>query len=154
MIKLCCDSGVALVLIPELTNTRIKGATEWLSPEKALIILSSRVETDEQFWFTFFHQAGHVSLHSKKQVFIDTTDDSYSENEMEANSFARNQIIDTQIYNEFIGAGRFFRQDILKFAEQNRIAPGIIVGMLQQDKLIDYSLLNDLKQRYDFRLEK
>ena len=92
MIELCRDSGVALVFVPELKGTHISGAAEWLSSQKALIIMSLRYKSNDHFWFTFFHEAAHILLHSKKEVYIDSEDNEFSENEIEANNFARNAL--------------------------------------------------------------
>ena len=40
MIKLCADSGVALAVIPKLEKVPWNGASKWISPDKALIILN------------------------------------------------------------------------------------------------------------------
>jgi len=54
MKRLCADAGAALVFVPELPETRLSGATRWLSTEKALILQSLRHRKDDHFWFTFF----------------------------------------------------------------------------------------------------
>jgi HTH-type transcriptional regulator/antitoxin HigA len=38
----------------------------------------------------------------------------------------------------------------LEFARQQGIAPGIIVGRMQRERLLKYSELNNLKEKYDF----
>ncbi|MBL8419274.1 MAG: hypothetical protein JNK92_01440, partial [Dechloromonas sp.] len=55
----------------ELPKTEVSGATRWLSPDKALIQLSLRYKSDDQLWFSFFHEVGHLLLHGKKEVFIE-----------------------------------------------------------------------------------
>ncbi len=67
----CAAVGVAVVLVPELPGTRVSGATRWLTPGKALIQLSLRYKSDDQLWFTFFHEAAHVLLHGKRDLFIE-----------------------------------------------------------------------------------
>jgi addiction module HigA family antidote len=91
-VRLCAESGVAVVFVPELPKTRTWGATRWLTADKALIQLSARGKTDDQLWFTFFHEAGHILLHPKKDIFIelDNTEDS---REDEANRFAADHLI-------------------------------------------------------------
>jgi uncharacterized protein DUF955 len=61
---------------------------------KALIQLSSQYETEDQFWFTFFHETGHILLHGKRQFFIDVEIDPASDEQAEkqANNFAREYI--------------------------------------------------------------
>jgi len=36
------------------------GVTKWLLPSKAMILLNLRGKMEDQFWFSFFHKAGHV----------------------------------------------------------------------------------------------
>ena len=69
---LCAHAGVAVVFVQELPNTGISGSTQWLTPTKALVQLSLRYKTDDQLWFTFFHEAGHILAHGKRQVFLET----------------------------------------------------------------------------------
>jgi hypothetical protein len=45
--ELCRASGIALTFVPELAATRAYGATQWLTPQKALIQLSLRGKTDD-----------------------------------------------------------------------------------------------------------
>ncbi len=149
MVEICRKCGVAVVFVPELKKTHISGASQWISSEKALIIMSLRYKTNDHFWFTFFHEAGHILLHGKKEVFIDSNDNTYSENEIEADKFSRKMLIDENLYKVFLEKGEFYKSDIQKFAKKNNIAAGIVVGMLQHDKKIKYSWHNDLKKKLE-----
>ena len=71
LIALCAGAGVAMVLTKEIRNAGVSGAVRWLSKDKALIQLSLKYKTHDQLWFTFFHEAAHILLHGKKQVFIE-----------------------------------------------------------------------------------
>jgi HTH-type transcriptional regulator / antitoxin HigA len=155
MKELCSKSGVALVFIPELPGTRLYGATRWLKPSKALIQLSLRGKSDDHFWFTFFHEAGHILLHGKKEVFIEAPGDGYQETERiskekEADLFAQEILIPKEAYKHFLKGNDFSLDRILRFAEQMKIAPGIIVGRLQHESLISYAQGNKLKKRFRF----
>lgn len=59
------------MIVPHFSKGRANGATRWISPSKAVIQLSLRYKWEDIFWFTFFHEAGHVVLHQKKQVFVE-----------------------------------------------------------------------------------
>ncbi|MBI4583583.1 MAG: helix-turn-helix domain-containing protein [Planctomycetes bacterium] len=144
--RLCATAGVAAVFISELPNTRVHGATRWLTPEKPLIQLSLFYKANDHLWFTFFHEAGHVLLHGKRKVFLEIDrHDSVGGEEAEADRFAANVLIPPEEMEAFLSAGRFGRQDVLNFAKKIGIAPGIIVGRLQHDKLLPYNRLNELK---------
>lgn len=149
MKKLCAESGVALVFVPEFQKTHISGATRWLTSDKALIVMSLRYKSNDHFWFTFFHEAAHIILHSKKDTFIDNPDGYESPEENEANRFSRNILIPENEYLNFIEMGDFHSDKIRKFASRIKIHPGIIVGRLQYDKYIKFSWHNDLKDKFE-----
>lgn len=144
---LCSQSGVALVLVRELKSLKTSGATRWLSSKKALIQLSLRYKTNDQLWFTFFHEAGHIVLHNKDKEFyeIDNKKDIY---EKEADDFAKDILISDQEYKRFLKSSKINRNTIRNFAKEIQIHPGIVVGRLQHDKYLDYKTYNDLKERY------
>ncbi len=63
-----------MVFVSELPKTRLSGATRWMDKDKALIMLSLRYKSDDHFWFSFFHEAGHIIGHGKKSIFLDEQD--------------------------------------------------------------------------------
>jgi HTH-type transcriptional regulator / antitoxin HigA len=141
MKKLCVEAGVALVFVPELPGTRLYGATRWLNPSKALIQLSLRGKSDDHFWFTFFHEAGHILLHGKREVYIETEGKGYRaieriSKEKEADLFAQDILIPKAAFRIFLEESDFTHDKILRFAGQVGIAPGIVVGRLQHENKI------------------
>jgi addiction module HigA family antidote len=143
--QLCSDSGVALVIIQELPNLKVNGATKWLK-DKAVIQLSLLYKFVDILWFSFFHEAAHILLHGKKDIFIENPDIKTS-SEREADRFAEDFLIPRSEYEKFVNAGVFDRASILGFARDIEIAPGILVGRLQHEKILPYNRLNDLKPR-------
>jgi HTH-type transcriptional regulator/antitoxin HigA len=153
MRKLCAESGVALVFLPEFEKTHLSGVTRWLTPDKALILMSLRYKTNDHFWFTFFHEAAHILLHGKKEIFIDDAKGFDSEKENEANRFAKNMLIPEDEYNKFTaGKSLYPGNSIRAFAKSISVHPGIVVGRLQHDELIDYSWHNNLKERFQLEI--
>jgi hypothetical protein len=65
----CAAVGVAVVFVPAPPGCPVHGATRWLTPEKALLALSLRYKSDDQLWFSFFHEAAHILKHARKQQF-------------------------------------------------------------------------------------
>jgi HTH-type transcriptional regulator/antitoxin HigA len=144
--RLCAEAGVAVVFLPELPKMHASGATRWLTSTKAVIQLSLRYKSDDQLWFSFFHEAGHILLHGKKEVFIE--DDGKSDKEDEANAFASEILIPAKKLRSFIGSSRLTKDVIKRFAQESIIAPGIIVGRLQHEGYLPHSHCNDLKKRF------
>ena len=114
--------------------------------------MSLRYKTNDHFWFTFFHEAAHILLHGKKEIFIDEPEGFDSDKENVANRFARNMLIPEDAYDQFKAGEAFHTADIKAFAKSIKLHPGIVVGRLQHDGLIDYSWHNRLKQRFELKI--
>jgi len=124
LINLCANSGVALSLIPKLDKVPWNGASKWITPDKALIILNIRGKTEDKFWFSFFHEAGHILHDSKKGLYI--ADGSNDPIEIKANNFSENYLIPKK-YNSMISEFKT-RNEFIKFAKTLNISVGIVVG--------------------------
>jgi HTH-type transcriptional regulator/antitoxin HigA len=148
IIDLCAGTGVAVAFVPEIPKIRACGATWWMNPNKAVIQLSLRYKSDDQLWFSFFHEAGHILLHGKKEVFIE--DNKTDPREEKADKFACDILIPPRKYRQFIKAGKCTKTAIQNFASELGIAPGIVVGRLQHFGELPYSNCNDLKRRFEW----
>jgi HTH-type transcriptional regulator / antitoxin HigA len=152
MKRLCAESGVAVVFVPEVPGTRAYGATRWLTPEKAILQLSLRGKAEDFLWFTFFHEAAHILKHGKKDIFIEAseapTDTTILQKEEEANNFASEFLIPRNAYKELLASKPFTAKRIRAFAQELGIAPGIVVGRLQHARLVEFKQYNALKRRF------
>lgn len=152
--RLCAAVGVAVTFVPQLPKTRTCGATRWLNPEKALIQLSLRYKTNDHLWFGFFHEAGHILLHGKRDIFLEGKGIQATEEqqkETEANKFAEGILIPPVDFQRFLDSGQQrSKVGIKKFATEIGIAPGIVVGRLQHDGILLKSHCNDLKVRFEW----
>jgi addiction module HigA family antidote len=146
LVERCAAVGVAVVFVPELPKTGVSGATRWLTADKALIQLSLRYKSDDQLWFTFFHEAGHVLLHGKRDVFIEH-DDMEDAREQEANRFAADHLIPPSALRRLLARGRPTLAQIEDFAREIGIAPGVVVGRLQREGVLEHRVGNALKRR-------
>lgn len=144
----CAAVGVAVVFLQGLPKTSVSGATRWLNKDKALIQLSARYKSNDHLWFTFFHEAGHILLHGKKEMFLEGANGLDSRKEAEADRFAEEILVPRSEFQSFVRAGKFYADDIKAFADSVGIAPGIVVGQLQHKKHLPMSFCNELKQRY------
>ena len=151
VVERCAGVGVAVVVIPALTNTAVSGATRWLSPNKALLQLSLRYKSDDQFWYSFFHESGHILKHGKKKLFLELESENGEINrlEQEADKFATDLLIPPSTWQQFKGnIGKRYpsRAEVTSFARELGVAPGIVVGRLQHEHIMPYSHLNDLRR--------
>jgi HTH-type transcriptional regulator / antitoxin HigA len=150
---MCAEAGVVIILVPELTGTHLNGAARWLG-DKAVIQLSLRHKRDDQFWFTFFHEAGHLLSGPRRRDFVDAAEPTTSQDadqvEEAANQFARDVLLPPDDYRKFVESADFSQAAILNFAKQQDVAAGIVVARLQRDDLIPVSHSNDLKKPIQF----
>lgn len=148
----CANVGVAVVFAAAPKGCPVSGATKWLSPTKALLMLSLRHKTNDHLWFSFFHEAGHLILHGKRMMFIDgdvTLDD---QQEDEANRFARDLLIPPS-HSAALSTLLPIEDDVVAFANAVGIAPGIVVGRMQKEGLLEWkSRLNHLKTKYTLKV--
>lgn len=146
--QLLHEAGVALVLVPAITGTHVSGVARWLNPHRPLIQLSLYGKTNDKFWFTLCHEIAHILLHSKekKTVFLDDTGQAGPNNqqEQEANAWARDFLI-PKCETQKLQTLRKTKADVSQFAKEIGVHPGIVVGRLQYEKLIDVCWMNDLK---------
>jgi len=156
IVNLSRRAGVAVVFVEEFKKTHLSGAAKWLNKDRALIMLSLRYKTDDHFWFSFFHEAGHIVLHGKKMEFIDEQIPKShiagkipERAEEQANSFAASVLIPPPEYKGFVRKEIFTEESIKRFAKKLGITPGIVVGRLQHDEYILYNRFNWLKQKLD-----
>jgi HTH-type transcriptional regulator / antitoxin HigA len=145
--KQCAKCGVAVVILRAPNGCRASGATRFLSPEKALLLLSFRYLSDDHFWFTFFHEAGHLLLHNRKALFLEGHDTSTTKEEEEANKFAADVLIPLQFRKEMFNlpVNGF---EVIRFAKTVGVSPGIMVGQLQYYARFTHRQLNNLKRRF------
>ena len=153
MKELCARSGVALVLIPPLPKTCLSGAAYWRQGTTPVVQQSLRHKTNDHFWFTFFHEAAHIVLHSSKALYADDENGKGDGVEKEANEFATEMLVGRRTLATFIAKNLCSAEDVREFAAKNEIHPGIVVGMLQHREIIPWSHLNHLKARFAWKEE-
>ena len=132
--------GVAFVYLPYMKNLELYGAAKWLSPEKAMIVVSNRGKQADVFWFTLLHEAGHLLNKSRRDpsVLCDV-------NEVQSDSFAREQIVSEDEYKDFVMNSRCLFQDIERFAKEKDFSPCLLEGMIRHDKPKNFCELKNSK---------
>jgi addiction module HigA family antidote len=150
--ELCESAGVVVVLTPELTGARLSGAARWLTSDTAIIQLSLRYKTDDQLWFSFFHEAGHL-LEDKRRDYLHTdegAENASQADEDRADTFARNLLVPPDPWASFVDQADFSEEAVRQFAKAQGIGAGIVVGRLQREDHLDRSHLNGLKKAIDW----
>jgi HTH-type transcriptional regulator/antitoxin HigA len=148
--ELCAEAGVAIVAKKAPSGCRASGASRLVAPDKAMILLSFRGRSDDTFWFTVFHEIGHLILHGAK-TFVDSdiSKNDVDQSEREANEFASDLIVPAARKEEFqeLPAEKY---EVTRFSVSVGVSPGLTVGQMQHRDMIKPDQLNYLKRRWQW----
>jgi len=138
--QLCLSAGVKVVFTPCIIKAPINGATRWLN-DSPLIQLSGRHKRNDIFWFSFFHEAGHILLHGKKEIFLEQIEyaDKDLEKEREADEFAVKWTFTHDEEAELKKILPVSEREFLEYASAIKTHPALIVGRLQHNLDIPYT---------------
>ncbi len=149
MVDICARSGVAVVFEPSLPSTKLFGSARWMDGNRAIIQMSLRMKANDHFWWTFFHEAGHVMLH-RGRTFADDQGGVGDGAEDEADAWAEDQLVGSERFAQFCRTVPRSEAAVRAFAYEVGLHPGIIVGMLQHRGILPYTHLNGLKVRFEW----
>jgi HTH-type transcriptional regulator/antitoxin HigA len=149
--------GVRLVVVEFLPSAKLDGACFWINNGKSPVIaLSLRLDRIDNFWHTLLHEIDHV-LHGegKDAPVVDLFDSEESigsalpEIEQRANRHAANYCVEEVALHTWIARTPRVssRANIVAFAEQIGVHPGLVVGQLQHHGSIPYSFHRDLLEK-------
>ena len=138
---LCLQAGVLLLFTPKLPKVPLSGSTRWLN-NTPLIQLTARYKKNDSFWFTFFHELGHIVLHGKKFISLRNIDfeTANPEKEEEAHQFAVELTFTNEQEKEVLQNSTITEQDIIDYAKKFNTHPAMIIGRLQYNGHIHYSV--------------
>ena len=142
--QICAGVGVAIVIERTPPGCRASGASKFIRPDKAMILLSFRFRSNDHFWFTLFHELGHLLLHTG-EVWVDFDLNELDAHEREANAFASDLIVPPARKTEFAHLPRL-QDEIVRFAISLDVAPGVIVGQMQHRGMLDRRAFSYLKR--------
>ncbi|WP_454852761.1 HigA family addiction module antitoxin [Rhizobium binxianense] len=149
MVELCQSAGVAFVLEKPISKTCLFGSARWIEGERAIIQMSLRMKSNDHFWWTFFHEAAHITLH-KGQAFADDKGGEGDGLELEADAWAEDVLVGKDRFAAFKRTKPRSEKAIRDFAIEAGVHPGIVVGMLQHSGIVPYKNLNGLKARFEW----
>lgn len=126
----CEKAGVCLVVLPNIKNSGITGATKKVDG-KVMILVNDRRHYEDTFWFTLFHEIGHVI---NGELGASTVD------EAEADGFAQRMLIPEEKYQGFILMEKKIDENSIRaFADEIDRDPGIVLGRLLVENRVKYS---------------
>ena len=141
------EAGVKFAIVRAPKGCVASGAVRILSDGTPHVQLSFRYLSDDQFWFSLFHEVAHLLLHYDRMPILENTELTEDDCEQEANAYASQVIVPMPHREEMLSLGGS-RFPIIQFAKKIGVAPGLIVGQLQHEGILQYSQMQHLKRRF------
>lgn len=143
IIKRLADCGIALVFLPHLKGSFLQGAS-FIDGNKIVVGLTARGKDADIFWFSLFHELAHIVLGH-----VGRPNGTTEEDEKAADAWSGEMLIAPDQFIRFKRENDYTENSVIHFAKEQGIAPGIVVGRMQLERMIKYNMLNHLKEKYD-----
>lgn len=142
-------AGVIFVILPNISGSKINGATKKVGNNIMLMVNDRRLYSDT-FWFTLYHEIGHI-MNGDYGISFDAE---IGEQEESANKYAEDMLIPCKQYQQFIEENRFDVQAIRTFVKKIDRDPGIVLGRLLNDEKVEHNdwALHGLRQKYRVKI--
>ena len=139
------EAGVLFVIMPNMTGSKINGATKKIG-DNVMLMVSDRNLNSDTFWFTLFHEIGHIMNGDFGISFEKET----GKSEEIADRFAADSLISPEKYESFKNKRDFSSYAIKSFAKEINRDPGIVLGRLQNDGFVGYDdwSMKSLRHKY------
>jgi HTH-type transcriptional regulator/antitoxin HigA len=144
MVRRLATAGVQLAFVHAVPKAGTYGAARW-HRGAPLIALSLHRRSEDQLWFTFFHELCHVLEHELTPGGFVSGEWEDGSLEAAANAFAGELLIPHEHWSR-LGLLNSL-DDVRLFAQDIDISPGIVVGRLHREGLWGYEKGHGLIQK-------
>ncbi|MDI3527425.1 MAG: HTH-type transcriptional regulator / antitoxin HigA [Tenuifilum sp.] len=153
----CLQAGVKVIYTPNLPKTVIHGTVRWLN-DKPVLQITDRLKRYDIFWFSLFHEIGHILLHgNKKNIFLEEIKNSENKDqkEQEADEFAAQWLLSHDEYAEIvnnINPEKDILDVIRNYANKFGTHKDVIIGriLFMNNDLYKYGFLQKEIEKVDF----
>ena len=144
--KIFAECGIVFQVVQNFAGAPVQGFIK-RKDNKVILSMTIRGAFADIFWFTLFHEIGHLlNGDIGESNFIDFTN-SKADIEENADYYARNALINEEDFYSLINKENITEHDIIEFSMQQEIEPFIVVGRIQKEKN-DYKVFNKMKKKY------
>jgi HTH-type transcriptional regulator/antitoxin HigA len=139
-LRLACEAleekGITMVIEPHLDQTYLDGAALLGTDDRPVIGLTLRHDRLDNFWFTLFHEIGHVLFHlsTENPAILDVDIDRKKTGvvETEADRFALDTLIPPRVWDEQV-RHLHLAAEIRAAAKRLCVHPAVIAGRLRRE---------------------
>lgn len=150
------ELGICVILESGLPGMSVDGASFHVTGAPPVVALTARHDRLDNFWFTLFHELGHISLHLSEpsdNIFVDAEEDGGGdeiEAEAEANAFAKDNLIPRDVWLRSDAYRSGNEASVMALARRQSIHPAIVAGRIRYERR-DFRIFNDLIGRGQVR---
>ena len=141
------QAGVALVFVPIMKESALRGCTKLVSPAKAVIVHGLKYRNHAQFWRILFHEIAHLMLHlcEAGESIADYDNQQDDPREQEADQWADDTLVSTSQLTRFaVRHPAPPNWQVQSFAQAIKTHPAIVAEIFNKragKEVIKYSLL-------------
>lgn len=147
--KILSECGIAFKIVRNFVGAPVQGFIKRTENEKIIMCITLRGKKADGFWFTFFHEIGHIFNGDLDKRFLDVKAEGTAI-EKAADEFAKECLLDENAYKEFVLKRDFSYPAIEIFANSQCIKPFVVIGRLHKDEYIDWNIHDDKIERYEW----
>lgn len=142
------EYGIAFSVVRNFRGAPAQGFISKKKDGTYQMALTDRGAYADTFWFSLFHELGHI-VNGDVNSSINFIDyDGSSDIEMGADDFAITRLMDSNDYKDFVKCADFSLGAIKSFADSQQVRPYIVIGRLQRERLLEYNRYISEKVRY------
>lgn len=132
------DCGIVFNVVRHFKGAPVQGFIKQSESGKVMLCLTIRGKKADRFWFSLFHEIGHLLNGDLSQRFVDF-DSLKTESEAKADSYAREILINSEKYKNFISSENYNNLSAIKaFAKTINVPYWIVIGRLHNDEWLDW----------------
>ena len=140
--KIFAECGIAFKIVKHFHGAPVQGFIKRTDEGKMILCMTIRQSRADIFWFTLFHEIGHIVNGDIKNKFIDF-DSVQSDTEAKADAFARDTLMDAQEYKKFVVQRDYSLNAIDLFSKKQGVESYIVIGRLQSDRILEWNQYSD-----------
>ncbi|KUM54995.1 ImmA/IrrE family metallo-endopeptidase [Rheinheimera sp. EpRS3] len=153
--SLFLEVGIILIYEPTIKSSLIDGVVGKTITDRPYIGMSLRHNRLDNFWFTLFHELGHICQHLEMldTPILDSEDfEATSDIEIEADMYAKNNLIPRHLWNRSpLKFGHHYKlKSIIDLATMVGVHPSIVAGRIRRERR-DYKLHSGLVTEFNTR---
>ena len=132
------ECGIAFMIVPHFKGAPVQGFISKMETGNIMLCLTLRQKRADKFWFTLFHEIGHILNGDADNSFVDFSSVK-NQNEEQADLFAGNYLLNPDDYRHFLIIGNYSLSSIKEFSKTQNVQPYIVIGRLQNDGELEWS---------------